>query len=85
VTRTHPSEPPVGKRQMTVGVQTGRDSKGVGRQVTLEHVVAADVVDTVLGGRHVEAAVAERVEVPVPTIVRIGHPFSDAVDRGLDL
>ena len=42
---TFPGKLPAGKRQVTVGVQTGGVPQRVRRQVTLEHVVAGDVKD----------------------------------------
>ena len=47
VTRTYPSEASIREAQVAVGVQTGRDAQCVRREVTLEHVVAGDVKDTV--------------------------------------
>ena len=51
MTCAHPGEPPVAERQMTVGVQTCSDPQRVRRQVTLEHVVAGDVIDLVNYGK----------------------------------
>ena len=85
VTRILPGYAAVGERQVAVSVQTGRDPQGVGRQVAFELVLADHVEDAILGGCHVEPAVAQRPELPVATRVVLGHPLRDAVDDRLQL
>jgi hypothetical protein len=85
MTGAHPCESPIAEGHVTVSVQAGGDTQGVRRQVTLEHVVAGDVKDIVSRRCHVEAAVAERVEIPVTTFVVLRHPLRDAVNDRLEL
>ena len=78
VTCILPGDVAVGEREVAVGVQTGRDPQSVGREITFIHVLALHVEDAILGGCHVEAAVGQRVEVPVTAVVVLGHPFGDS-------
>jgi hypothetical protein len=64
---------------MAIRIQARRDPESIPREITLEHVVAGDVEDAVLCRCHVEASVAQRVELPISSAVAMRHQFCDVV------
>lgn len=64
------------KRQVAVCVKAGRNAQGVRRQCALKAVFAGDLKDGVRLGCHVEAAIGQRIELPVAAVVLRCQPAS---------